>query len=174
MRVIFKADNLQLFRQCEGVGLIEILVATLLLSVGLLGFLGLQALGLQAERSAFYRTSASLLSTDAIERIRANRAGYVASDYSSSAPSASESCFDSSGCSSKTLAQFDLHELQLRASGELPSGVLVVCRDNTPNDGMPARHECDGSSRGIAVKIWWDDNRDGIAETRVSASVAFP
>ena len=165
----------QLPSRCgEGVGLIEILVAMLLLSVGLLGFVGLQAVGLQADRSAFYRTSASLLSTDAAERIRANRAGFVARDYVSAFPETKNSCFESAGCSPKSLAESDLHELQVRAAGELPSGVLVFCRDSTPNDGTPANNECDGSSKGVSVKIWWDDNRDGVAETLVSASVSFP
>ena len=116
----------------------------LLLNIGLLGLMGLQTLGLQAERSAFFRTSASLISTDAVERIRANRTGFVASDYSSATSDANDSCFKRAGCSSKALAQTDLHELSIRAAEELPYGVLVICRDDTPSDGTPADHECDG------------------------------
>tara|TARA_B110000208_G_C11675202_1_gene396666 strand:- start:240 stop:686 length:447 start_codon:yes stop_codon:yes gene_type:complete len=144
MRVALSAKNSLSSGNYQGFGLIEILVSMLLLNIGLLGLLGLQTLGLQAERSAFFRTSASLISTDAVERIRANRTGFVASDYSSATSDANDSCFKRAGCSSKALAQTDLHELSIRAAEELPSGVLVICRDDTPSNGTPADHECDG------------------------------
>lgn len=144
MRVALSAKNSLSSGNYQGFGLIEILVSMLLLNIGLLGLMGLQALGLQAERSAFFRTSASLISTDAVERIRANRTGFVASDYSSATSDANDSCFKRAGCSSKALAQTDLHELSIRAAEELPYGVLVICRDDTPSDGTPADHECDG------------------------------
>ena len=144
MRVALSAKNSLSSGNYQGFGLIEILVSMLLLNIGLLGVMGLQTLGLQAERSAFFRTSASLISTDAVERIRANRTGFVASDYSSATSDANDSCFKRAGCSSKALAQTDLHELSIRAAEELPYGVLVICRDDTPSDGTPADHECDG------------------------------
>ena len=144
MRVALSAKNSLSSGNYQGFGLIEILVSMLLLNIGLLGLMGLQALGLQAERSAFFRTSASLISTDAVERIRANRTGFVASDYSSATSDANDSCFKRAGCSSKALAQTDLHELSIRAAEELPYGVLVICRDDTPSNGTPADHECDG------------------------------
>ena len=144
MRVALSAKNSLSSGNYQGFGLIEILVSMLLLNIGLLGLLGLQTLGLQAERSAFFRTSASLISTDAVERIRANRTGFVASDYSSATSDANDSCFKRAGCSSKALAQTDLHELSIRAAEELPYGILVICRDDTPSNGTPADHECDG------------------------------
>lgn len=144
MRVALSAKNSLSSGNYQGFGLIEILVSILLLNIGLLGLMGLQTLGLQAERSAFFRTSASLISTDAVERIRANRTGFVASDYSSATSDANDSCFKRAGCSSKALAQTDLHELSIRAAEELPYGVLVICRDDTPSNGTPADHECDG------------------------------
>ena len=131
MRVALSAKNSLSSGNYQGFGLIEILVSMLLLNIGLLGLMGLQTLGLQAERSAFFRTSASLISTDAVERIRANRTGFVASDYSSATSEANDSCFKRAGCSSKALAQTDLHELSIRAAEELPYGVLVICRDDT-------------------------------------------
>ena len=144
MRVALSAKNSLSSGNYQGFGLIEILVSMLLLNIGLLGLMGLQTLGLQAERSAFFRTSASLISTDAVERIRANRTGFVASDYSSATSDANDSCFKRAGCSSKALAQTDLHELSIRAAEKLPYGVLVICRDDTPSNGTPADHECDG------------------------------
>ncbi|MBL6804479.1 MAG: type IV pilus modification protein PilV [Pseudomonadales bacterium] len=173
VQIISVALTRTLRSACQGLGLIEILVTMLLLSVGLLGFIGLQTLALQAERSAFYRSSASIIATDAAERIRANRAGFTASGYASSLAEESDSCFEAAGCSSEALAQAELYELQGTVAEVLPSGVFVVCLDGTLNDGSPTDHACDGSNSMIAIKIWWDDNRDGVAETLVSTGVAF-
>ena len=52
-----------------GFSLIEALVALLVLSVGLLGLAGLQLLGMQSSHSAYQRTVASVIATDAGERL---------------------------------------------------------------------------------------------------------
>lgn len=63
-------------RQCalhsKGFTLIEVLVAVLVLSIGLLGIAGLQTRSLQFNGDAYYRTQAQLLATDLAERMRAN------------------------------------------------------------------------------------------------------
>ncbi|ANB01448.1 type IV pilus modification protein PilV [Ectothiorhodospira sp. BSL-9] len=53
----------------SGFSLIEALVALLVLSVGLLGLAGLQLLGMQSSHSAYQRTVASVIATDAGERL---------------------------------------------------------------------------------------------------------
>lgn len=57
----------------SGFTLIEVLVAVLVLSVGLLGLAGLQATSLKSNHSAYLRTQAVLLTYDLIDRMRANR-----------------------------------------------------------------------------------------------------
>ncbi|MCG5520217.1 type IV pilus modification protein PilV [Ectothiorhodospira sp. 9905] len=52
-----------------GFSLVESLVALLVLSVGLLGLAGLQLLGMQSSHSAYQRTVASVIATDAGERL---------------------------------------------------------------------------------------------------------
>jgi type IV pilus assembly protein PilV len=58
-----------------GYTLIEVMVALVVLSIGLLGVAGLQLVGLQRNLSASSRTQASYLAEDIIDRMRAN---YVA------------------------------------------------------------------------------------------------
>lgn len=60
--------------RCGGASLIEVLVAILVLSLGLLGLAGMQAGGLKAMQSAQSRSLASLQVQDLIDRMRANRA----------------------------------------------------------------------------------------------------
>ncbi len=58
----------------KGFTLIEILVALLVLSIGILGMLGMQAYSLQSNLSAESRTQASIVATDLIERMRSDTA----------------------------------------------------------------------------------------------------
>jgi type IV pilus assembly protein PilV len=67
----------------KGFGLIEILVALLVLAIGLLGMASLQTTSLQQTTGSQARTQAILLAEDMVERIRANRsnlASYTLSD----------------------------------------------------------------------------------------------
>lgn len=55
-----------------GLSLIEVLVAMVILSLGLLGVAGLQAAGLRTSQSAYYRSQAAQFADDMTERMRAN------------------------------------------------------------------------------------------------------
>jgi type IV pilus assembly protein PilV len=69
-------------RICQrGMTLIEILVAIVVLSVGLLGLAGLQLKGLQVNQGSIYRWQAAMLAEDIADRIRADRAGALANNY---------------------------------------------------------------------------------------------
>lgn len=57
----------------SGFGLIEVLVALLILAIGLLGMASLQTTSLQLTTGSQSRTQAILLAEDIVERIRANR-----------------------------------------------------------------------------------------------------
>ncbi|HLU07628.1 MAG TPA: type IV pilus modification protein PilV [Woeseiaceae bacterium] len=57
----------------RGLTLVEILIALLILSIGLLGLAGLQTASLKFNTSAYYRTQATALAYDLADRMRANR-----------------------------------------------------------------------------------------------------
>lgn len=57
----------------QGVSLIEVLVAVVVLAVGLLGLAGLQATSIKSNDSANLRSQASLLAYDVADRMRAMR-----------------------------------------------------------------------------------------------------
>lgn len=57
----------------QGTTLLEVLVSIVILSVGLLGYAGLQTLSMKNNTSAFQRSQATILSYDIIDRMRANR-----------------------------------------------------------------------------------------------------
>lgn len=101
----------------QGVSMIEVLIALVLLVTTLLGATALQITGLQTNRSAYYRTQASLLSYDIADRIRLN-ANYASGDNdrysfntaSPTTPSATSCASSASGCSNQNLRDLDIRE----------------------------------------------------------------
>jgi type IV pilus assembly protein PilV len=67
--------------RAAGFSLVEILVALVILSVGLLGLAGLQTSSLRAGDDAYLRSEASILAYNLIDRMRANPAAAKAQDY---------------------------------------------------------------------------------------------
>ncbi|NNG11720.1 MAG: type IV pilus modification protein PilV [Halobacteria archaeon] len=57
----------------RGFGLIEVLVAVLILSIGLLGLASLQTNGMRFNHTSYLRTQATVLAYDIVDAMRANR-----------------------------------------------------------------------------------------------------
>jgi len=147
-----------------GMTLIEILVSLLILSIGLLGMAGLQTVSLRNTQSAYQRTQAAILSTDIVERVRANLQGVEAGSYDNAAGELTAACNSAAGCSAAQMAANDVAEWKQALAATLPEGEGTLCADATPDDGTPAAPACDGVGDLFAVKIWWDSDRDGTAE----------
>jgi len=60
-------------RAQRGVTLLEVLISILVLSVGLLGYAGLQTVSMKNNTSAFQRSQATMLTYDIVDRMRANK-----------------------------------------------------------------------------------------------------
>jgi type IV pilus assembly protein PilV len=67
----------------RGFSLVEVLVAVLVLSVGLLGLAALQVMGLRASDSARMRTEVSIAAYDLADRLRANPASFFSQGQAS-------------------------------------------------------------------------------------------
>ena len=126
-----------------GFTLLEVLVALVVLSIGLLGLSGLQTTGLRNNYSAFQRSQATLVTTDIIDRMRANRSAASGGDYNI-AYNGTPIHVSCSSCSKTQVAQRDV-ELWREYVERLPSG-----------EGQVAV-----TAGGIAeVKVRWADTRD--------------
>jgi type IV pilus modification protein PilV len=75
-----KNNNWKLHSQ-SGVGLIEVMVAIILLAMGLLGAVALQFATAKEQRSSQFVARAALLGNEMAERMRSNRAGVEAGLY---------------------------------------------------------------------------------------------
>lgn len=67
-------------RHC-GFSLIEVLVALVVLSIGLLGLAALQTTGLRLSHQSYQRSQAVILAYDMLDRIRANPTGKTLGTY---------------------------------------------------------------------------------------------
>lgn len=161
------------FNTSRGTTLIEVLVSLLILSIGLLGMVGLQTVSLRNTQTAYQRTQATLLTADIMERMRANPQGLNAGSYNNAGASLSAACLSVTGCSAAALALHDVAEWQAAVASALPAGAGVVCLDSSPEDGTPASPACDGAGNVYAIKVWWDDNRDGTASQQLAVSAIF-
>lgn len=150
------------YNKQSGVSLIEVLVSTLILGVGLVGVAGLQAMSLKNNQSAEMRSQASTLAYDLADRMRGNVAAATAGLYDPTTATAVAGCYTAAGCDMGQMARDDLQRWLDNVGTVLPMGAGFVCIDSTPNDGSgPGNAQCDGNGTRFAIKVWWDDNRDG-------------
>ncbi len=174
----------------EGFSLVEVLVALVIFSTGLLGLIQLHMNALMLQNDSQVRATASLLVADMADRIRANPAEALlgtSSAYNNPDRSIAETpaCLglsdqgaeNDSSCDATAMALFDFYEWQNLIAGStssdwhpasaatLPSASGVVCIDSTPEDGTPATPACDGvvsvTDRPVyAIKLWWTERKD--------------
>lgn len=105
----------------RGFTLVEVLVALVVLSVGMLGIAGLYLEGLRAGRTALYRTNAINLAADMADRIRANPAAGVA--YAGTGPGADGGCVNGPvDCTAAALAADDWSDWSGQLATQLPEG----------------------------------------------------
>ncbi len=158
----------------SGFTLIEVLVSVLILSIGLIGVAGLQAVSLKNNQSAFMRSQASALAYDLADRMRSNVLSADTSLYDPATAAPISACSTPTGCTPQELARNDLDEWDAAIATYLPMGEGFVCIDSTPNDGTAvADPQCDGLGTQHSVKIWWDDNRDGVINMTATNTERF-
>ncbi len=121
-------------RSQHGFTLIESMVALLVLSVGLIGIAALHGHGLNASRTAYYRTIAINLSEDMADRIRLNRT--AGADYELAA--ANNNCDPFRGapvqdCTPTELARHDRFVWEGLVADALPNGAGGIAVDAATN-----------------------------------------
>lgn len=117
----------------KGVGLIEILVALLVLAIGILGFVALQYRAVEATSESINRVQAMNIARDLAERIRANRDGLA--DYKTQISTASNQlstndCITNT-CSAAQLADFDVGQVTAKASTIGMTVNMLSCAGNS-------------------------------------------
>ena len=120
MRLISKTGR----RPQAGFSLVEVLIALVIMSVGMLGIAGLYVQGMQAGRTSMFRHNAVILAGDIADRIRANpRAGNAYAN----ATGANNNCVGGSGtCTPAEMAANDVLLWNAQAADSLSGGTVAV------------------------------------------------
>ena len=115
----------------RGVSMIEVLVALLLTSIGVLGYAGLQLRALDTTENSHYRTQATALAQDIAERVAANPQGYLEyidpdnwpqTAVPSGMPETWDACLGGNVCDADEMVASDIEQVRWFASQMLPNG----------------------------------------------------
>ncbi|MRD47394.1 type IV pilus modification protein PilV [Caenimonas koreensis DSM 17982] len=115
-----------------GASLIEVLVAVLILSFGMLALGGMLAYAVQLPRLSAYRAAAVTIAAAHIERMRANTVGFANGSYNETMsfrqPLAPSACAYPN-CTPDTMATADRYDTNLLLRHDLPgeAGLRMVC-----------------------------------------------
>jgi len=124
----------------RGFSLVEVLVALIVLSVGLLGIAAMYVETLRANRDALVRTQAIALASDLADRIRSNR--LPANNYTGT------------GVNDRAIA--DLADWKTAVATQLPGGIGTVRFLDDGTATTPAQY---------MIEVAWDEVGQGDATT---------
>lgn len=132
----------------RGAGLIEVMVAILVLAIGLLGIAGMQLVSLQNNHSAALRSQAVVLAYDALDRMRANRDAAFIGNYATAVGDLPPA--------GTTIEALDLQEWKGMLA-TLPSGAGAISSAVA------------GGRTLFTVTVQWDDSRGVLPPQQFSA-----
>ena len=137
----------------KGVGMMEILVALLLLAIGVMGFTALQLKAISATDEAMSKIDAMNLARDLAERIRVNKDGlatYVSElNKSIQSTTSSKNCLGTQTanvCSNSEMAVFDSVQIVTQAQSNAMRIALPEC-------------QVSGSINRTCVYVAWGDTQ---------------
>lgn len=151
-----------------GFTLIEVLIAIVILSVGLLGIAKLMLFSSRSNDSAYLRSQATELAYEILDNMRANRqeainAGTYVTAKGTLATAPAVSCIGAAQCTPTQLALFDVYQWKLRLdTGSVPAGALPNGRGSVSTATVGAQ--------GVAtIQVFWDDT---VAQSTFGAAAA--
>jgi type IV pilus assembly protein PilV len=172
-------------RQQTGFSLLEVLIAFIILSLGLLGAVGMQAAAMQSNKETRNQTVATSLARELADKMRGNHAVAIktaAADnpYLMSAtlnnPSTlaftapAENCFLTACTTATAVATWDMAEWQNRLQNSLPDPKFVICFDKSPFDADgKAEWACSDDGDISVLKLAWTNN-DTKGELKLSSA----
>jgi len=149
----------------SGFSLIEVLIAVLIFSFGLLGVAGLMTVSIRNNHNGYMRSQAILLSSSIVSSMRANVTGLWLGAYNGAAPNdPTTTCSATSRCDYSKLAQYDMEQWGLLINQFLPNGAGTIDCD-TP--AIPAGIVSSGLWQasppftGICnITVTWDESNE--------------
>jgi len=151
----------------NGFTLLEVMIAMVIFSIGLLGLAGIQAVAIQNNNSAYTRTVSMQLAYNMTDVLRASTdgTGNISTAYDSVSTAipgtAPASCIQKNGggapnCSDTALASFEIYQWKKRIEKELASGLGSISK----------------TGNVYTITIMWDDEHTGATGTACGTNSA--
>lgn len=127
------------FRRNAGVSLIEVLVSIVISAIGILALVGVNAAAIRYTKMSQYRATSAMLAADIGERMRANKAAFIAGNYdfvddfdtqAAAIALPAELCnAAATTCNAAQVAAVDLAQWRISVRNQLPNGSVFLQRD---------------------------------------------
>jgi type IV pilus modification protein PilV len=151
-------------RDCTGFSLLEVLIASTVFSMGLAGFSVLLLTSIIGSTEARRQSRASMAAASLSEQIRLNP---IALDRYLDPPEyISKMCTGVDQCTPEQQADYDFRFWQLELADAIQNARGLVCRDETPQDGVEGNSRCDGIGPLVIKVFWMGQGTDGHGEPR--------
>ncbi|MDH3266238.1 MAG: type IV pilus modification protein PilV [Gammaproteobacteria bacterium] len=121
--MILRNTRFGTFQNHGGFSLIEVLIALVIMSVGMLGIAGLYVEGMNAGRTSIFRHHAVTLASDVADRIRANP---TAGAFYEGDPGNNNCVLGNVNCDPEQMAANDIDLWKIQAGEMLPNGDVTV------------------------------------------------
>ena len=152
-----------------GFSLIEVLVAIIVLSIGMLGAVGMQSTALKMNKESRNQAAAVVFARELGERMRGNHTVAIQTTASnnpslfdttlsgtSSVATFSVNCFTTGCPTRRDAAVWDVADWQARVQTTLPTPRVKVCFDQNPYDSAGnARWDCTNDGDLSVLKMGW-------------------
>ena len=155
-----------------GVGLIEILISVVILSIGFLAAARMQVEGMRSSQSAYHRSQAYFLASDIIDRMRANAVGVRAGAYDGAGTAAGLVPPDcgGAGCSPDQIARRDVAEWSRALHPEGAAGGAVPALPSGPGIDARGTIAAVGDDAYTVTMVWAETVGDEVLEESLSLS----
>lgn len=149
------------FKRIKGFTLIEILVSTIILAIGLLGVASMQTLALKDNQDAFFSTQAASLAYEMSDRIAANAAEWQKPTIPTPLASCNSTdtvvvkCTTIAGCTPTEMAAYDYCIWKKNVISRIGPTATAYVNISPSGTGVCAM----GNAQRRCVTITWDRNK---------------
>lgn len=178
-------------RSSRGFSMVEVLVSIVILSIGVLGAVGMQAAGMRNSREVRSQALAGALARELAEKMRGNHLvaiqttaaanPYLLDQTLVTSPpttltSPTPNCYQNACATGLQIAAWDAYEWRIRLRDTLPNPRVRVCMDADPFDagGLP-KWDCTNTGNVAVLKLAWNrSNTLGVTEFTSVGDATLP
>ena len=167
---------MRMFSRQRGVSLIEVMMALLIFSIGMIGAAGLLVMSTRSNQAAYLRTQVTFLAKGMADRMRANPQGVWGNKYDANYPNTTTQDCTTAGCTAAQLANHDQGAWSAQLKTFLPAPKANIKCDAsgagyTPNSTQVSMVPPYGGN--CHMWIQWSEQGSGDVDNRAATTQTF-